>query len=82
MDTGRRTGLQGVVDEDGREVDVCCGVGTSLWEDWDAVQMGGKVGNERQVESASRCESDIPADVGRKSRAVNRCTGLLRKQGS
>ena len=50
---GRRTGLQGVVDEDGREVDVCYGAGTSLWEDWDAVQMGGKVGNERELSGLS-----------------------------
>ena len=57
---GRRTGLQGVVDEDGREVDVCCGVGTSLWEDWDAVQMGGEVGSKRQVERNSVAEWKYP----------------------
>ena len=58
MDTGRRTGLQGVVDEDGREVDVCCGVGTSLWEDWDAVQMGGRVGNERELSGNALLSGD------------------------
>jgi hypothetical protein len=45
MDTRKTDGTAGVVDEDGTEVDVCCGVRTSLWEDWDAVQMGGSATN-------------------------------------
>ena len=41
MDTGRRTGLQGVVDGDGREVDLLLWCGRGLWEERDAVRGKG-----------------------------------------
>ena len=53
MDTGRRTGLQGVIDGNGREVAVCCGVGRAFGKIGTRCKMGGKVGNKCELNGKS-----------------------------